>query len=436
MIDTRRSFLGGMTGVVVGGMTGVVVGGLTYPASAAASTRKLRPLMATVMSGSDAYWQLVAGQFPVRQGKIMLNAANLCPSPRTVSEQVAQLTRDEDSDVSFPNRAKFNDLLQQSREKIAALINVSQDEVALVRNTSEANNTINNGVPLQAGDEVVLWEQNHPCNNVAWDVRAARFGFTIKRVSVPAAPKSADELIKPFEAAVSPRTKVISITHVSNTSGIRLPAGEIFAAARQRNADIYCHLDGAQTWGYLKLDLKRIGCDSYAASAHKWFMGPKQAGLLYVRQERIAWLWPNIVSVGYGRGAETTAKGARKFEALGQRDDAGLAAMGTAADFHNLIGLENVEAHTTELATALKQGLSKVNRVNLVTPMDHTLSGGVTVFSIAGMDRKQTAAFVDDLYTKYGIAGAPTGGVRLCPHTYNTRGDIEQTLRAVRQLLA
>src|SRR5215469_217057 len=121
MIDTRRSFLGGLTGVVVGG--------LTYPVSAATSTKNLRPLMATVVAGSDAYWQVVAEQFPVRHGKIMMNAANLCPSPRTVSEQVAQLTRDEDSDVSFPNRAKFDDLLQQSRTKVAGLINVSPEEV-------------------------------------------------------------------------------------------------------------------------------------------------------------------------------------------------------------------------------------------------------------------------------------------------------------------
>ncbi len=177
MFNTRRSFLGGVTGVVVGG--------LTYPGSAAASTKKLGMLMAGVAPGSDSYWKVVAEQFPVRQGKIMLNAANLCPSPRTVSEQVAQLTRDEDSDVSFPNRAKFDDLLQTSRTKVAAQLNVSADEIALVRNTSEANNTVNAGVSLKAGDEVVLWEQNHPCNNVAWEVRAARYGFSIMRVKVP-----------------------------------------------------------------------------------------------------------------------------------------------------------------------------------------------------------------------------------------------------------
>lgn len=422
MTNTRRSFLGGLTGAVAG---------LTYPASAVASTRILRPMLAAVSSNSESYWKLVAGQFPLREGKIIMNAANLCPSPRLVSDRVSELTRDEDSDVSFQNRAKFDTLLEESRKKVAAHVGVSPEEIAFVRNTSEANNVVNAGFPLKPGDEVVLWDQNHPCNNVAWEVRAARYGFSIKRVGVA---KDLSQTVKLFEQALTPQTKVLSITYVSNTTGIRMPAKELFAMAHQRG--IYCHLDGAQTWGFLKLDLKDIGCDSFAASAHKWFMGPKQAGLLYVRQEKIPTLWPTIVSVGYGSSAQTTAKGARKFEALGQRDDGGLAVMGTAADFHHTLGLDNIEARTLELASALKNGLAKINRVKLITPMDPKLSSGVVVSSIDGLDRKQMAAFANDLYARYGVAGAPTGGLRLCPHVYNSMDDVEQTIRAVRELVA
>src|ERR1700675_2131534 len=139
MINTRRTFLGGLTGAVAG---------LTYSSSAAASTKALRPMLAAVTAGSENYWKLVAGQFPMRQGKIMMNAANLCPAPRVVSDRVTELTRDEDSDVSFPNRAKFDEFLEESRKKIAEYFSVSPEEVALVRNTSEANNTINNGYAL------------------------------------------------------------------------------------------------------------------------------------------------------------------------------------------------------------------------------------------------------------------------------------------------
>jgi selenocysteine lyase/cysteine desulfurase len=192
-------------------------------------------------------------------------------------------------------------------------------------------------------------------------------------------------------------------------------------------------VDGAQTWGFLNLNLSDIGCDSYAASAHKWLMGPKQVGILYVRKERIAQIVPNIVSVGWGSSAETTAKGARKFEALGQREDGSLSAVGTAVDFHRMLG---IEARTMTLAGALKTGLAKINRVRLVTPGDPRLSGGVVVSQVEGLDRQKMSALANDLYAKYGVAGAATGGLRLCPHVYNTTDDVEQTLRGVRELLA
>jgi len=164
-------------------------------------------------------------------------------------------------------------------------------------------------------------------------------------------------------------------------------------------------------------------------------MGPKEAGLLYVRKERIAQVWPNIVSVGWNQDAFATTVASKKFELLGQRDDACLSAVGTAADFHAILGSENVEARTTELATALKEGLAKINRVKLVTPMDPKMSGGVVVAQVPDLDRAKTSALVNDLYEKYGVAGAATGGVRLAPHVYNTMVGIEQAIRGMRELL-
>lgn len=363
-----------------------------------------------------------------------MNAANLCPSPRVVSERVAELIRDEDADVSNPNRSKFNTLATESRRKVAEHLGVSEDEIALVRNTSEANNTINNGFSLKEGDEVVLWDQNHQCNNAAWDVRAARYGFTVRRVTVPSSVKTPAEIVPLFEAALTPKTRLLSLTYISNTTGVRLPAKELCALARQRG--VYSHLDGAQTWGYLQLDLRDIGCDSFAASAHKWLMGPKQVGVLYVRQENIAKIWPGIVSVGWNAEALTTRVAAKKFETLGQRDDGGVSAVGTAVDFHRSIGFEKIEVRTTELATALKEGLGRMKQVRLVTPLDPQLSGGVVIAQMPGLDRAKTAALVNGLYDRYGIAGAATGGLRLSPHIYNTMADVDLALRGVRELLS
>jgi selenocysteine lyase/cysteine desulfurase len=380
------------------------------------------------------FWNVVSSQFPLRAGKIPMNAANLCPSPRSVSERVTELTRDEDSDVSPGNRTKFAVFLEDSRRKVAEHLGVSPDEIALVRNTSEANTIINNGVPLAAGDEVVLWQQNHPCNNAAWDVRAARHGFQVRRVTVPPAAKTAGEVLQLFEAALSPKTKVLSITYISNTTGFRLPAKELCALARQRG--IHCHVDGAQVWGYLNLNLKDLGCDSFGASAHKWFMGPKEVGVLYVRREKIAQIWPSVISAGWNPSALQSDMASRKFENLGQRDDAALSAVGTAVDFHRVLGFANVEARTTELAQALKEGLAKTNRVRLVTPMDPKMSGGVVILQVQDFDREKMGELIKDLYEKHGIGGAATGGLRLCPHVYNTMADVEAAIRGVQKLLA
>lgn len=392
-----------------------------------AQTIPAPPLPPRTTPRDESYWELVRAQFAFRDERVPMNAANLCPSPRSVAARVEELTQDIDRDCSFNNRAKFRGLTEASRTAVATQLGVSPDEIALVRNTSEANNTINNGVPLRAGDEVVIWDQNHPTNNVAWEVRAARFGIVVKRVSVPPRPASIDALIDPFAAALTDRTRVLSLTHVSNVSGIRLPVRELCEVAHRRG--IHVHVDGAQSWGALDVDLRELGCDSYAASAHKWFMGPKEAGLLYVREDRIGEIWPNIVAPGWGSDAEPDVPGARKFESLGQRDDACLAAVGTGAEFHAVIGAAEVEGRVLRLATVLKEGMAELG-MTLVTPMDPGLSGGVCIVEVPG-DRR---AALDRLYEEHGIAGAGTGGLRLCPHVYNTMAHVERAVEGIRVL--
>lgn len=410
---SRRSFLLG-------------AGGAAMAPAVAAS---FAPVWGSAPPGGEDYWEMVRRQFSFRENRVPMNAANMCPSPRAVADQVAELTGDVDADCSFQNRAKFQGLLETSRQKAAQHLGVSADEIALVRNTSEANNTVNNGLTLKSGDEVVLWDQNHPTNNVAWDVRAARFGLRVRRVHTPAAPADAGQLVKVFEDAFGPRTRVLALTHVSNVSGLRLPVRELCESAHRRG--IYVHVDGAQTWGALNVNLRELGCDSYTGSAHKWFIGPKEVGLLYVRKERIGEVWPNVVAPGWGSKVEPDVKGARKFESLGQRDDAALAAVATAVDFHLAIGPARVESRVYELANALKAGLKEAG-AELVTPSDPALSAGVCVMRVPSGKGNEV---YQKLYAEHGIAGAPSGGLRLCPHVYNTREHVERAVRGVRALL-
>jgi selenocysteine lyase/cysteine desulfurase len=320
--------------------------------------------------------------------------------------------------------------LEETRGKVAAQLGVSAGEIALVRNTSEANNTINNGFPLKAGDEVIVWDQNHPTNLVAWDVRAARYQIAVRRVSTPPNPSGSEELAGAFERAFTARTRLLAITHVSNTTGVRLPVRELCRLAHRRG--IFVHVDGAQTWGALRVNLRDLDCDSYSASAHKWFAGPKEAGLLYVRKERIAEIWPNTVAPGWGDDADPDVPGARKFESLGQRDDACLVGVGAAADFHQAIGPERIEARVLALASALKEGLQEMG-ARLITPAQAELSAGVCVVGIRAEHAKSA---VDRLYHEFGIAGAATGGLRLCPHIYNTHDHLDRAVAGVKALRA
>ena len=382
-------------------------------------------LPATGASG-ERYWEMVRRQFPFSESRVPLNAGNLCPSPRVVSEQVEALTQNIDHDVSYTNRAKFAGLLEDSRAKVAEHLRANPDEIALVRNTSEANSTVITGLELGPGDEVVLWSENHPTNNVAWDVQAKRLGFDVRRVDTPK-PLARDELARVFTDALSARTRVLALSHLSNYSGVLLPVDVIAAAARERG--IFVLIDGAQTWGALDVDVSAIGCDVYTASAHKWLCGPKEAGVLFVRRERIAAIHAHTVAFGWSGEHASGERGARKFETLGQRDDPCLASIKLAVDFHLAIGRARIDARVRELASALKEGLHEAG-LPLLTPRESELSGGVCTVEVP---REKRRALVFALDAR-GVAGSPAGGLRLCPHLYNTKAHVERTVEAVASL--
>ena len=383
---------------------------------------------------SETFWRLVKEQFILRDGLILMNAANLCPSPISVMETVFGYLRDEDQDASFQNRAKYAGLLETSRARLAALMGASPDEIAMVRNTSEGNNLAVNSFDLKAGDEVLLWDQNHPTNNVAWRVRAARHGFAVNYVSLPWPPASIEQILEAFREGFTPRTKVLSFSDVSNVSGTAMPAAELCRMAHERG--VVVHIDGAQTFGVKRVNLHEVGCDTYAGSAHKWFVGPKEAGIFYIRKERIPETWPMVVGSGWGDEVAPAAEGARKFETLGQRNDATLAAVGKACELHSILRKSSIEMRTRELATALKEGIASIPGARLYTSLDPALSLGVVVFSLGTTVNHEKA--YTQLYEEYGVGGAYFPGaepkLRLCPHIYNTMAEVEKVVSALHSL--
>jgi selenocysteine lyase/cysteine desulfurase len=379
----------------------------------------------------ESYWQMVKRQFPLEDKLIYLNAANVCPASRVVLDRHLEYLRDFHSNPSFQNRDKYVAMRESLRGKVARMLRVSPDEVAVTRNTSEGSNIIVKGIDLKAGDEVLITDHNHPSNSDSWRIRARRDGFVVKSLPTSVPARSAAELVHDFEKAISPRTRVIAITHLTSTTGVLYPAREIASLARKRG--IYMHLDGAQTFGALDVNLHEIGCDSYSTSAHKWLMGPLEAGLLYVRAERIPEIWPSIVTAGWA----DNLKGARKFEVFGQRDDPRVVALEASIDFVNLIGMRTVEARMRELATRLKTQLREIPAVQLKTNVEPELSAGVVKLRLKSMPTLQA---YNTLWERHRMAIAMTAsgdseGLRFSPQIYNSMEEIDRAVAAVRELV-
>lgn len=380
-------------------------------------------------TGDEKFWKMVKDQFLIRKNLVMLNAANLCPAPAVVQKRVIELTKDVDSDPSFANRGKFSELKEKSRQALAKYVGAESDEIAITRNTSEGNNFVINGVTLGKNDEVIIWDQNHPTANVAFDVRAERYGYRVIRIQTPDNPESPADLIKPFVDAMTSRTKMLAFSHVSNVSGLRIAAKDLCLLARKNG--ILTLVDGAQTFGTLPLDLHDMGCDYFTASSHKWFCGPKEVGILYVRRNRIESLYPSQVGVGWESAVK---RGARKFDNLGQQDDSRVSAMFEAAQFHSTLTKIRISSRARMLADAVKEGLKKrISNVKFVTPMDHTMCWGVVIFEVPGLDSRKA---LDVLYSQNDIGCAAMGpNIRFAPHFYNPLSEIERAIDAVARLI-
>ncbi|MDA0708024.1 MAG: aminotransferase class V-fold PLP-dependent enzyme, partial [Proteobacteria bacterium] len=295
VLNSRRSFLKNVGATA--GMSALFLSSTSNLSLAAQELKQAISSAKGLQSDNEAFWAAVQNEFAIEQNLIMLNAANMTPTPKIVHETLIEHTRDMEANPSFQNRAKYDELTQKSRELIATFLGADADEIGFVRNTSEANNTIINGLDLKPGDEVVIWDQNHPCNNIAWYQRAERLGFTVKKIALPKNINSEKDLIEPFEKAMTANTKILAFSHISNVTGTSLPGKKLTALAHAHGAQ--CLVDGAQTFGYLNIDLHDMGCDFYTSSGQKWILGPREASFVYVKKEAQANLWPNMVTVGW-----------------------------------------------------------------------------------------------------------------------------------------
>jgi selenocysteine lyase/cysteine desulfurase len=383
------------------------------------------PLSASSLRAGAVDWDDVRAQFLMPPDVSVLNAANLCPSPARVLEAVTEHTRRLDREPVPSYRSEIGAAKERTRQVLADFLRVSPEEILITRNTSEANNWVSNGLDLGPGDEVLIFSDNHPSNNQAWKAKGERFGYTVKEVEQVNPHPGFEYYLEAFERAITPRTRVLTFMHLSNTAGDLFPAKELCALARERG--IITLVDGAQSFGLFDLDLSDMQPDFFSGSAHKWPCGPKETGVLYVSARVQDRFWPSSYSAYPGRAGIS-----RTHEGMGQRDTPALRAFGTQIDFLRSIGQAEIEARSRELATQLFDGLQAIDGVHMWTSARPELRAAVVTFRPGELDaRRVLAALEEDGIVAAARGGSDRGGIRFSPHFYNMEVDIERGIDAI-----
>jgi selenocysteine lyase/cysteine desulfurase len=378
------------------------------------------------------YWEEIRKLFDFEDRFIMMNNGTLGPMPKSVFNTLTRYFRVQVSNP-FDGYNFLPGIREAVRTKLAAFVGASPDEVAITSNTTEGLNFVINGLDLKAGDEVLISNLEHPGHIGPWKLKEKRAGIAIKEVPLSPTAKSVDEIVGAFAAAVTPRTRIISISHTVFITGLIMPLKELSQLARDKGLLILA--DSAHGIGMLDLDMKALGIDFFASSPYKWLGAPTGVGLLYVRSEALDKVHPTVVSSGWEKNEK-----ASKLDPSGQRSDALLYALDAALDFNGRIGKSRIERRIKALAGRLKQELAKIPGAKVHTPLDPYLSAGLTAFSIGG---GLESRLVEYLRQKHNLVVRTTGnpqagtyGIRVSTPIYVSTREVDLVVEGVRTLLS
>jgi isopenicillin-N epimerase len=389
------------------------------------------PAFAPTSSGTgEAFWKSVRAQFVMPPELGVLNAANLCPAPRPVLEALKRESDSVDTDPSAQNRSRLTGEKEHLRRALAAFLRVTPEEIVITRNTSEANNMVSSGIDLKAGDEVIVFQDNHPSNLTAWREKAKRFGFTVVEIPQVNPHPGMEHYLKAYQKAITPRTRVLTFTHLSSSVGDLFPAKELCALAREHG--VLSLVDGAQSFGLLDVNVADIDPDFYTGSAHKWPCGARECGVLYINARAHKQIWPSIYSAYPGAVGIS-----RTFESFGQRDEATMIAFREALEFQTRVGRAAIEKRSRELANQLIAGLSKLPEVKVWTTPNPALNAAVVSFQPGSLNAGKLGQvlYEKDRIGTAGRGGGDRGGLRASPHFYNTPEEIDRLVGAVGRYL-
>jgi selenocysteine lyase/cysteine desulfurase len=395
-------------------------------------------------AGAAAFWAAVRDAYPLVRELTYFNTGGLGPSCRAALAAADRTTR------KLQERAEHgHGLFAGARATAARFLGGEAAELAFVRNATEGNAIVAAGLALRAGDEVILDSHAHPGGSFAWLQQRAARGVVV-RVFEPDAQDAAGN-VERIRKLMTPRTRVVQISHVTAPTGILLPAERIAALCRERGA--WFHVDAAQSVGMLQVDVRRLGCDSLATSGHKWLGAPLETGLLWVKRERIAEVASPLVGAysgdlpdgGSGRagGLAAAAAGAglkladtaERFE-YGTRNPAAAVGLAAAIAFQEQIGRARLERRVRELATGLHVRLAAIRGVEVLTPADAGLRTAMVTFRCARVTHDQLFGRLlkDHAMRCRPVTEEGLNALRVSTHGFNSVAECDALAAAVEKI--
>ena len=378
----------------------------------------------------ERFWAPVQQAFTVNRAIINLNNAGVSPSPALVQEAMKR-------HLDFSNEAPVHTmwrvlepLRETVREGLARMFGCDAEEIAITRNATEGLQICQLGFDLRPGDEVVTSTQDYPHMIQTWRQRERRDGIVLKQVTLPVPAEDADEVVRIFEAAMTPKTRLIMVSHVSFVTGQVLPVRDVVRMGRRHGIPVV--VDGAHGFAQFPFNRQDLECDYYAASLHKWLYAPHGTGMLYVRREKIPDLWPLQAS------DESKRADIRKFEDIGTHPAANALAVAEAMTFTNAIGIANKAARLVYLRDRWASALTLNPRVRLHTSLKPGQAYAIAMVQVDGIE---AGKLYDELWTKHRIITSPTKwggveGIRVTPNVYTTLDEIDRFVEAMQGILA
>ena len=425
-ITSRRHFLAGLAGA------GVALP--TFSERAVAQLFKAETVAgartAADLAADEEYWSHIQRAFDTDRTMINLNNGGISPTPSHVLEQMIRDLRFTNELPVEHNWRVLEPRMESTRRELAKEFGCDTEEMAITRNASEALEIAILGIDLARGDEVLITNQNYGRMITTWEQRVRREGIVLKQISFPVPLTDPKVFLRTLEAAITPRTKVIELTHITNLTGQILPIREVMRIARPRGIEVI--VDGAHAFAHFPFTRDELDCDYYGTSLHKWMHAPIGAGFLYVRKEKIAKLWPMMAA------AKERDTNIRKFEEIGTHPQANFNAVSVAITFHRGIGAERKIARLRYLRDRwAKVLLAESPRVKVLTELGPDKAGAICMFGVEGIDPGKLGNW---LLANYKIVNTPIvhpefSGIRITPSIYTTIDELDTFVGAVRKAI-